>query len=187
MRISHKSRLTTLVGAAALVVASLSAIPAHAAATGPLCDGKVPVQSCAGTTADGAAYAFQVPANFNGTVLLYSHGYRPNVAVPAGIPGLGGYTVKSVAETAPGQSDANFEPTNALLTQGYALMGSGFSRQGWNLDAAVATNVELIDTFKKKFTTTKHVVAWGQSLGGIITQLVKRHNPEFLWSKLRGR
>jgi pimeloyl-ACP methyl ester carboxylesterase len=180
MRISHKSRLTTLVGAAALVVASLSAIPAHAAATGPLCDGKVPVQSCAGTTADGAAYAFQVPANFNGTVLLYSHGYRPNVAVPAGIPGLGGYTVKSVAETAPGQSDANFEPTNALLTQGYALMGSGFSRQGWNLDAAVATNVELIDTFKKKFTTTKHVVAWGQSLGGIITQTLAEKYPNLI-------
>jgi pimeloyl-ACP methyl ester carboxylesterase len=180
MRISHKSRLTTLVGAAALVVASLSMVPAHAAATGPLCDGKVPVQSCAGTTADGAAYAFQVPANFNGTVLLYSHGYRPAVAVPAGIPGLGGYTVKNVAETAPGQSEANFAPTNALLAQGYALMGSGFSQQGWNLDVAVATNVELIDTFKKKFTTTKKVVAWGQSLGGIITQTLAEKYPNLV-------
>ena len=180
MRISHKSRLTTLIGAVALVAASLSMVPAHAAATGPLCDGKVPVQSCAGTTADGAAYAFQVPANFNGTVLLYSHGYRPNVAVPAGIPGLGGYTVKSVAETAPGQSDANFAPTQALLAQGYALMGSGFSRQGWNLDAAVATNVELIDTFKKKFTTTTKVVAWGQSLGGIITQTLAEKYPKLV-------
>jgi pimeloyl-ACP methyl ester carboxylesterase len=180
MRISHKSRLTTLVGAAALVVASFSAIPAHAAATGPLCDGKVPVQSCAGTTSDGAAYAIQVPANFNGTVLLYSHGYRPNVAIPAGIPGLGGYTVKGVAETAPGQLDADFGPTYSLLGQGYALMGSGFSRQGWNLDAAVATNVELIEAFKKKFTTTKHVVAWGISLGGIITQTLAEKYPDLI-------
>ena len=67
--------------------------------------------------------------------------------------------------------------TQYLLSQGYALMGSGFSRQGWNLDAALATNVELIDTFKKKFTSTKHVAAWGKSLGGIITQALAEKYP----------
>jgi len=180
MRISHKSRLTTLVGAAALIVASLSFVPANAAAVGPLCDGKSPLQSCQGTTSDGAPYAMQVPANFNGTVLLYSHGYRPNVAIPVGIPGYGGYTVTNTPETAPGQSDANMAPTQYLLSQGFALMGSGFSRQGWNLDAAVATNVELIDTFKKKFTTTTKVVAWGQSLGGIITQTLAEKYPNLI-------
>ncbi len=180
MRISHKSRLTTLVGAAALIAASLSFVPANAAAVGPLCDGKVPLQSCQGTTSDGAPYAMQVPANFNGTVLLYSHGYRPNVAIPVGIPGYGGYTVTNTPETAPGQSDANMAPTQYLLSQGFALMGSGFSRQGWNLDAAVATNVELIDTFKKKFTTTTKVVAWGQSLGGIITQALAEKYPNLI-------
>ncbi len=180
MRISHKSRLTTLVGAAALIAASLSFVPAHAAAVGPLCDGKSPLQSCQGTTSDGAPYAMQVPANFNGTVLLYSHGYRPNVAIPVGIPGYGGYTVTNTPETAPGQSDANMAPTQYLLSQGFALMGSGFSRQGWNLDAAVATNVELIDTFKKKFTTTTKVVAWGQSLGGIITQTLAEKYPNLI-------
>ena len=180
MRISHKSRLTTLVGAAALIAASLSFVPANAAAVGPLCDGKSPLQSCQGTTADGAPYAMQVPANFNGTVLLYSHGYRPNVAIPVGIPGYGGYTVTNTPETAPGQSDANMAPTQMLLAQGYALMGSGFSRQGWNLDAAVATNVELIDTFKKKFTSTTKVIAWGQSLGGIITQTLAEKYPNLI-------
>jgi pimeloyl-ACP methyl ester carboxylesterase len=122
----------------------------------------------------------QVPANFNGTVLLYSHGYRPNVAIPVGIPGYGGYTITNTPETAPGQSDANMAPTQMLLAQGYALMGSGFSRQGWNLDAAVATNVELIDTFKKKFTSTTKVIAWGQSLGGIITQTLAEKYPNLI-------
>ena len=180
MRISHKARLTSLVGAAALVAATLAMVPAHAAAVGPLCDGKSPIQSCQGTTSDGAPYAMQVPANFNGTVVLWSHGYRPNVAVPAGIPGFGGYTVTNTPETAPGQSEANMAPTQYLLSQGYALMGSGFSRQGWNLDAAVATNVELIDTFKKKFTTTTKVVAWGKSLGGIITQTLAEKYPNLI-------
>lgn len=180
MRISHKSRLAALVGAAALVAATLSMVPAHAAAVGPICDGKSPIQTCQGTTADGAPYAMQVPANFNGTVVLYSHGYRPNVAVPVGIPGYGGYQVTNTPETAPGQSAGNMGPTSYLLGQGYALMGSGFSRQGWNVDAAVATNVELIDTFKKKFTATTKVVAWGQSLGGIITQTLAEKYPTLI-------
>ena len=79
----------------------LVSIPAATAA--PLCDGKVPVNSCVGVTSDGAPYAMQVPANFNGTVLIYSHGYRPNVNVIDGIPGYGGYKVNNTPETAPGQ------------------------------------------------------------------------------------
>lgn len=174
MRISHKSRLTTLVGAVALVAASLSMAPAHAAAVGPVCDGKVPVQTCQGTTSDGAPYVMMVPANFNGMVALYSHGYRYNIDIPAGIPVVGGYKITNTPEPVPG---GNPTVANYFLGNGMAIMGSGFSRQGWNLDAAVATNVELIDTFKKKFTSTTKVVAWGSSLGGIITQTLAEKNP----------
>lgn len=174
MRISHKSRFTTLVGAAALIAASLSFVPAHAAAVGPLCDGKVPVQSCQGTTSDGAPYVMMVPANFNGMVALYSHGYRYNIDIPAGIPVVGGYKVTNTPEPVPG---GNPTVANYFLSQGIAIMGSGFARQGWNLDSAIATNAELIDTFKKKFTTTTKVVAWGSSLGGIITQTLAEKYP----------
>jgi len=173
MRISHKSRITTLVGAAALVVASLSAVPAHAAAVGPLCDGKVPVQTCQGTTSDGAPYVMMVPANFNGMVALYSHGYRYNIDIPVGIPVVGGYKITNTPEPVPG---GNPTVANYFLSQGIAVMGSGFARQGWNLDSAIATNAELIDTFKKKFATTK-VIAWGSSLGGIITQSLAEKYP----------
>jgi pimeloyl-ACP methyl ester carboxylesterase len=174
MRISHKSRLATLVGAAALVVASLTAIPAHAAAVGPICDAKVPVQTCQGTTSDGAPYVMMVPANFNGMVALYSHGYRYNIDIPAGIPVVGGYKITNTPEPVPGGNPA---VANYFLSQGIAIMGSGFARQGWNLDSAIATNAELIDTFKKKFTTTTKVVAWGSSLGGIITQSLAEKYP----------
>ena len=174
MRISHKARFTTLVGAAALVVASLAAIPAQAAAVGPMCDGKVPVQTCQGTTSDGAPYVMMVPANFNGMVALYSHGYRYNIDIPAGIPVVGGYKVTNTPEPVPGGNPA---VANYFLSNGMAIMGSGFARQGWNLDSAIATNAELIDTFKKKFTTTTKVVAWGSSLGGIITQTLAEKYP----------
>jgi pimeloyl-ACP methyl ester carboxylesterase len=177
MRISHKSRLATLVGAAALVVASVTAIPAHAAAVGPICDAKVPVQTCQGTTSDGAPYVMMVPANFNGMVALYSHGYRYNIDIPAGIPVVGGYKVTNTPEPIPGGNPAI---ANYFLSQGIAVMGSGFARQGWNLDSAIATNAELIDTFKKKFTTTTKVVAWGSSLGGIITQTLAEKYPNLV-------
>ena len=118
-----------------------------------------------------------VPANFNGTVYLYSHGYRPNVPVPAGIPGYGGYTVTNTAEPVPGGSAAIYGP---LLAKGYAVMGSGFARQGWNADSAIKTNVELIGVFKKQFTKTTKVVAWGSSLGGFITQALAEKHPELV-------
>lgn len=166
-----------------LVVAALLStfiVTTQAANAAPLCDGKVPVNSCAGLTSDGAPYAMQVPANFNGTLILYSHGYRPNVDVIAGIPGYGGYKVTNIPETAPGQSSRDLTITNYLLSKGYALAGSGFARQGWNADSALKTNKELIDTFKAKFTTTTKVMAWGQSLGGIITQLMQEKYPDLL-------
>ena len=177
MRTIHKSRLLSLVGAAALVAATITAIPANAAAVGPICDGKVPVQTCTGLTSDGAPYAMMVPANFNGMVALYSHGYRYNIDIPVGIPIVGGYKITNTPEPIPG---GNPTVANYFLSQGMAVMGSGFSRQGWNLDAAVATNVELIDTFKKKFTTTTKVVAWGSSLGGIITQTLAEKYPNLV-------
>jgi pimeloyl-ACP methyl ester carboxylesterase len=114
-----------------------------------------------------------VPANFNGTVYLYSHGYRPNIAIPAGIPGYGGYTVTNTPQ--PGPNEAVI---GALLAKGYGVVGSGFARQGWNADSAIKTNVELVGVFKKQFTKTTKVIAWGESLGGFITQALTEKHPD---------
>jgi len=172
--------MRTKIFGAISILFSLFLVSIPAATAAPLCDGKLPVNSCVGMTSDGAPYAMQVPANFNGTVLIYSHGYRPNVDVIAGIPGYGGYKVTNTPETAPGQGARDLTVTNYLLSKGYALAGSGFARQGWNADSALATNKELIDTFKTKFPTTKQVMAWGQSLGGIITQMMQEKYPDLV-------
>ena len=170
MRNFKFKRSLTLVAGAALAASLLVAAPTVASAN-PVCDGKVPVQTCGGATSDGAPYAMMVPANFNGTVYLYSHGYRPNVPVPAGIPGYGGYTVTNTPQPGP-----NATVIGALLAKGYGVVGSGFARQGWNADSAIKTNVELVGLFKKQFTKTTKVVAWGESLGGFITQaLAEKH------------
>jgi len=171
-----KVRLLSLLSVTALVTTVLVTAPTVANAT-PACDGKSPIQSCVGVTSDGAPYAMQVPANFNGTVALYSHGYRYNVDIPAGIPLIGGYKITNTPEPVPG---GNAAVAQYFFSQGIAIVGSGFARQGWNPDSAIKTNVELIGTFKAKFPTTTKVIAWGSSLGGVITQGLAEKYPELV-------
>jgi len=171
-----KVRLLSLLSVTALVTTVLVTAPTVANAA-PACDGKSPIQSCVGVTSDGAPYAMQVPANFNGTVALYSHGYRYNVDIPAGIPLIGGYKITNTPEPVPG---GNAAVAQYFFSQGIAIVGSGFARQGWNPDSAIKTNVELIDTFKKQFPKTTKVIAWGSSLGGVITQGLAEKYPELV-------
>ena len=172
MRNFKFKRSLTLVAASSLLSLTVVSIPTAAQAT-PVCTTANFVTSCVGATSDTAPYSMMVPANFNGTVYLYSHGYRPNVPVPAGIPGYGGYTVTNTPQPGP-----NATVIGALLAKGYGVVGSGFARQGWNADSAIKTNVELVGIFKKQFTKTTKVVAWGESLGGFITQALAEKHPD---------
>ena len=176
---SFKSRAFALVSTTALLATLVVAAPANAAATGPTCDGKTPVQTCTGTTSDGAAYKMAVPATFNGTVTIWSHGFGGNTTIP------GYFAVDSTAQLAPngpGETGGNAALIKYLTDKGVAVIGSGFSTQGWNLDEAVKTNAELVGIFKTKFTTTTKVVAWGYSMGGGITQAFAEQKPELISS-----
>ena len=176
---SFKSRAFALVSTTALLATLVVAAPANAAATDPVCDGKTPIQTCTGTTSDGAAYKMVVPATFNGTVTIWSHGFGGNTTIP------GVFAVDSTAQIAPniaGSNGGNAEIVKHLTDKGIALIGSGFSTQGWNLDEALKTNAELVGIFKAKFKTTNKVVAWGYSMGGGITQAFAEKYPELISS-----
>ena len=176
---SLKSRAFALFSTTALLATLVVAAPANAAVTGPTCDGKTPVQTCTGTTSDGAAYKMMVPASFDGTAMIWSHGFGSNTTIP------GYFAVDASAQLAPngpGENGGSAELIKYLTDKGVAVMGSGFSTQAWNLDEAVKTNAELVGIFKAKFTTTKKVVAWGYSMGGGITQAFAEKHPELLAS-----
>lgn len=168
-------RSSAILATVALVVATAVVVPAVANAAAPQCATANGVTSCQGATSDGAPYVMSAPLNFNGTLYLYSHGYRFAVDIPAGIPSIGGYKVTQTPQPAP-----NTEVAKSLLAQGFGIAGSGFVKQGWNADSAVATDVELISVFKTAFPTTKHVIAWGESLGGFITQLLVEEHPSLV-------
>src|SRR5690242_3294037 len=115
-----------------------------------------------GTLADGATYKIEVPSNWNGTLLLYSHGYvvpgRPNLAQDVGDSATGGF----------------------LLSQGYALAGSSYAHAGWALKEAIPDQIATLDIADGILGTPSRTIAWGHSLGGIITAgLLQTHANRF--------
>lgn len=180
MKISKKSRLLTSVAAAALVATAVVGIPSTAQAADPQCATAKFVTQCAGVGSDGAPYLFIAAANFNGTVFVWSHGIRPAIDIPAKLAPVGPYTITNAAEPGPLAASGDLSVINTLVAQGYGVAGSGFSRQSLNVKEALAANVELIGAFKKKFPTTKKVIAWGASLGSLHSQKLAETNPDLV-------
>jgi pimeloyl-ACP methyl ester carboxylesterase len=179
MKISLKSRIVSALAVTALAGTVVVGAPTAANAA-PQCATASYVTQCAGVGADGAPYTFIAAANFNGTVFIYSHGVRPAIDIPATLAPVGPYTKTNAAEPGPLAISGDLSVINSLVAAGYGVAGSGFSRQGVNTTEALAANKELIANFKAKFPTTKTVIAWGQSLGGMHTQLLAERNPELV-------
>jgi pimeloyl-ACP methyl ester carboxylesterase len=181
MKISFKkSRVLTTVASAALVATAVIGIPSVAQAADPQCATASFVTQCAGAGADGAPYLMIAAANFNGTVFIWSHGIRPAINIPATLAPVGPYTITNAAEPGPRSASGDLSVVNALVAAGYGVAGSGFSRQSLNVKEALAANVELIASFKKKFPTTKKVIAWGDSLGSMHSQKLAETNPDLV-------
>ena len=167
-----------LLTAGVVAAAGLALVPTNASAA-PVCATANYIETCGGVTSDGGKYATMVPANFNGTMFIYSHGYRPNQDLT-----FAGYTVSMITNNpapAPMPGGATDKGViTYLLSNGYGIAGSAYKTQGWNAQEAVAADVELIKTFKEKYPNTKKVIAWGESLGGFITQALAEQHPELV-------
>ena len=115
------------------------------------------------TGAIGAAqFEIDVPTHWSGDLFLWSHGY-----VAPGTP-----NVVQVAPTADARA--------WLLGHGYAVAGSSYSSTGWAIQDAFQDQMALLDFFGAHVARPKRVIAWGGSLGGIITAgLVQLHPDRF--------
>lgn len=113
-----------------------------------------------GTLPDGAAYLIEVPSPWNGTLLLYSHGYvvpgTPNPARDVGDPLTRGF----------------------LISQGYALAGSSYATTGWAIQQAIPDQIATLDKFDSLVGTPTRTIAWGHSLGGMITAGLLQTHPD---------
>jgi pimeloyl-ACP methyl ester carboxylesterase len=112
-----------------------------------------PVTTLTGTTTEASGlvshYKIEVPANWNKTLVLYSHGYSfgPSPATDVGDAATGGW----------------------LLSQGYALAGSSYATSGWALEQAFQDQIAVLDAFDQRVGHPDRTIAWGHSLGGMIT------------------
>jgi len=145
MRRSHKAFLVLVATALAVMASSVTAAASPGSETG---------------TIDGANFLIQMPATWNGTLVLYSHGYvvpgNPLTAVDVGDPATGAW----------------------LLANGYAIAGSSYSVNGWAVQAALHDQIALLDHFTDEHGKPLRTIAWGHSLGGMITAGLIQRNPE---------
>lgn len=137
----------------ALATLSLLLIPASAHAQ---------LTTHSGTLPDGATFLIEVPSPWNGTLLLYSHGY-----VPPGSPN-------------PARDVGDPFTRAFLLANGFALAGSSYATTGWAIHEALPDQIAVLDLFNALVGTPKQTIAWGHSLGGIITAgLIQRFPSRF--------
>ncbi|GAA1829899.1 hypothetical protein [Actinomadura chokoriensis] len=102
-----------------------------------------------GTLPDGATWIADVPARWNGTLVLFSHGFGP--LSPANRP----------SEAA----------GKALLDRGYALAGSSYDPDGslWALGSAVRDQIGTGAAVARIIGSPRRTLALGQSMGGLVS------------------
>jgi pimeloyl-ACP methyl ester carboxylesterase len=106
---------------------------------------KVPLPVDATGEIDGAEYAIKVPANWNGTLLVYAHGYGE-------------------VETPPSVGPA----AEALLAEGYAMAASTMRNSGWTVEEGLVDTKRLTEHFRANIGRPSRTILWGVSMGSVI-------------------
>ncbi len=196
MKTTFTRRIVAAITTAGLLLVAAPAVsPAQAATTacqlGATCEGAL--TGSLGST----AFKIRMPEKFNGTVMLWNHGYRIStpipaaLAVPLGLAASPSYQKISfpaftptfgtdVAYIGAGTADVAQNDTiaQALLSQGYALSGVGYARQGWSSPEAVQADELLIRHINSgAIKGAKKIVVWGESFGGFVAATVAERNP----------
>ncbi|TCO65753.1 hypothetical protein EV192_1011545 [Actinocrispum wychmicini] len=111
---------------------------------------------------DGARYRVVVPANWNGTLVVWSHGtYSPDGQEPAELS----LTSQPATE-------------DWLVGHGYALAASGFRHVlGWSIADGYVDQIRLMDWFSVNVGAPRRVVSAGASAGGATATGLAERSP----------
>jgi pimeloyl-ACP methyl ester carboxylesterase len=94
-----------------------------------------------------------VPADWNGKLVLFAHGFRPGPANPAW--------------------DNGFAPTaSELVSRGYAVASSSYATTGWAFGTAAQDQLDTLAAFGERFGDPGRVIAVGRSMGGLVTSMM---------------
>ena len=105
---------------------------------------------------NGAQYLIEMPAEWNGTLLVYCHGYSGS----------------------PGRFPEGKPSALAALTQtGAAVIQSGYAAGGWAIEEAVQDTQALVRHFPAKHGKPKLTLVLGHSMGGFLTMTLLEQFP----------
>jgi hypothetical protein len=128
--------------------------------------------ACAGQV-EGVPYDIRMPDEWNGTLLIYSHGLRYVEPLDAEGPAFA-----PAAEAAPGLSGGVDVFADALLADGFALAGAGAPVGGWTVSEALAGVEAVRAAFVENVGVPNRIYTWGQSIGGVVAL---RAGEEYNW------
>ncbi|WP_222192630.1 alpha/beta hydrolase [Modestobacter italicus] len=131
-------------------------------------EAKLPFEALPGTTTtrqwgvlDGAGYRIEVPADWNGDLVMWAHGYRgtgPELTVDTPPTGL----------------------RQHLVEQGYAWAASSYTENGYDVDAGVDSTHDLGRFFDRTVGKPDLRYIAGVSMGGHVTGVtIERHRAEY--------
>ena len=70
------------------------------------------------------------------------------------------------------------EARSVLLSRGYALAASAYSAGGWALAEAPVDQMRVLDEFISRFGRPRRTIAWGSSMGGMVTLALAERHPD---------
>ena len=104
----------------------------------------------------GAPYRIRVPAVWNGTLLVFAHGYRDKADHPGEVDNRNADVAPSAALEAP------------LLALGYALAGSAYRDNGWEVEGGIQDTKDVTVLFRSLVGHPDRTILWSASMGSII-------------------
>ena len=111
-----------------------------------------------GSVGPGALYSLDKPAEWNGDLVLYMHGYSAPGS-PVALPN-------------------NAAVRDKLLAAGFAVAASSYSENGYAVPEAMRQTHQLRALFVSRVAKPKRVFLFGVSLGGIVGMLLTEKFPQ---------
>ena len=115
---------------------------------------------------NGAPYRIAVPANWNGTLLVYADFYRDKADNASETDN------RAPRSTIPAM-DAQRQPVDTealLLSKGYALAGTPYRDNGWVVSQGMSDVTALEQYFESTFGKPRQRILIGASMGALIAQ-----------------